>query len=185
MALDIRPLFKSIAQNPALKLKKLSLSKFRLAKGTILHLSEAVKSLRSLCYLDISGNNFDARDLTIFMDQILKDNRLKWLSLAFNRASKESGNFVNLLNKFIHYSDTLMHIDLSGMGFSPEDCEEILKKGVKKSRTLLSAHLSGNLILNESIDKLVRSDYCTPITAVDQNVYQQIFEVQKKAIDQT
>lgn len=128
--------------------------------------------MRSLSYLDISGNNYDARDLTIFMEQITKENRLKWLSLAFNRASTANTfKFVNLLNRFIHYSDTLMHIDLSAMDFSPFDADDILHNGIGKSRTLLSAHLSGIQFGSNSINKMIRPELCTPITVLDQEIY--------------
>ena len=44
---------------------------------------------------------------------------------------------------FIHYSDSLLHIDLGGMEFDYEDIMSIISKGIRKSRTLLSCHLIG------------------------------------------
>lgn len=44
---------------------------------------------------------------------------------------------------FIHYSDTLLHIDLGGMNFNFNDISYIFQHGLRKSRTLRSCHIVG------------------------------------------
>lgn len=44
----------------------------------------------------------------------------------------------------MRYSRTLQHIDLSGMGFNDETLEYITLYGFRKSKTLLSVHMSSN-----------------------------------------
>lgn len=82
-------------------------------------------------------------------------NSLKSLNLSFN-SSRIPGNFISKsivqnsqlevtdsIVDFIHYSDTLLHIDLGGMDFDFEDLTKIIQKGLRRSRTLLSCHLIG------------------------------------------
>lgn len=45
--------------------------------------------------------------------------------------------------EFIHYSDTLLHIDLGGMNFTFTDISHIFQRGLRKSRTLRSCHIVG------------------------------------------
>mmetsp|Transcript_2384 Transcript_2384/g.3647 ORF Transcript_2384/g.3647 Transcript_2384/m.3647 type:complete len:190 (-) Transcript_2384:2208-2777(-) len=51
--------------------------------------------------------------------------------------------FTETLAKFLHFSDSLLHIDLSGLGLSPNSLKFILLKGLRMSRSLLSCHFSG------------------------------------------
>lgn len=57
--------------------------------------------------------------------------------------------------QFIHFHDNLLHIDLSGMDFRPHEATVVLKEGIGKSRTLLSAHLSGLNLQGEAVDRLL------------------------------
>ena len=50
---------------------------------------------------------------------------------------------VKMISRFLHYSDNLIHIDLGGMNFLQNEVEYILKRGLRKSRTLWSCHFVG------------------------------------------
>ena len=72
------------------------------------------------------------------------------LNLSWNTMSDAGNtpevqeNFRKNFANFLRYSRTLQHIELSGMGFSETTLKHIAIYGFRKSKTLLSTHLSGN-----------------------------------------
>lgn len=48
-----------------------------------------------------------------------------------------------MLADFLHYSDTLLAIDLSTMGFDKVSTEYLVVKGLRKARTLTTCVLKG------------------------------------------
>ncbi len=54
------------------------------------------------------------------------------------------------LKKFIKYNSKLLHLNLEGTGLT-EYCLKEIAEGLRKSRSLISIHLSANLGLNASI----------------------------------
>lgn len=59
-------------------------------------------------------------------------------------------NFVQKLTTFIRKNKQLVHIDLTGM-FLEDLLFEIVQNGIKKSCSLLGAHLSNNHIPTETM----------------------------------
>ena len=56
----------------------------------------------------------------------------------------------------MHYSPQLILLDISFTGLNIKSCLEIAKNGIRKSRTLLSIHMSGLDLRDTSLD-LMRS----------------------------
>jgi len=48
-----------------------------------------------------------------------------------------------MLAKFIHYSDSLVHLNLGSLNMSYSQLEVVINRGIRKSRTLQSVHFSG------------------------------------------
>ena len=117
-------------------LSKLTVSQFYLNKSCLTHLSDVVQNLKTLYYLDISSNRVD---LNIFLKSILKNNNLRYLNIAYNNGS--NNNFCQTIADFLHYSNSLLHINLSGLNL--KNIELVYKRGLKKARTLLSCHFGG------------------------------------------
>jgi hypothetical protein len=57
--------------------------------------------------------------------------------------------FKKTLVDFLHYSEYLLHLDISGMGLNFDSCKYIAFKGIRKSRTLISIHMSGLGLKND------------------------------------
>merc|ERR1712167_114893 len=114
----------------------------------------------SLHYLDISANKLTAGELTIFLSQIHRKEHLRTLKLGYNSSTSaglapdEPDPFIEELTGFIHYSDSLLHLDLSGMSFTFEALKELCSMGLRKSRTLLSCHMSGLGLHQPQLDEI-------------------------------
>ena len=149
--------------------------------------------------MDISGNRLDAKDLTLFIEGIHRKNFLKWLNISFNQAhinghaneeDPVGEGFVDTLSKFIHFHDNLLHIDLSGMDFRPADAITILKEGIGKSRTLLSAHLSGLNLPKGQLDQVledtlkIKTKKSYNMVTVHQENLKAIFDDEKRILNQ-
>ena len=118
-------------------LQKLTVSQFYLDNSCLALIVDAVKNLSNMYYLDISGNRFS--DLSPFITQIQSHNHLRHLHLGFN--SCQPLKFTHTIAHYIHTSNTLLHINLSGLDL--KNVNYIYKKGIRKARTLLSCHLGG------------------------------------------
>ena len=88
------------------------------------------------------------------------------------------------LSNFIHFSDSLLHIDLGGMNMSQKELQYIFAYGLRKSRTLISCHFVGannygDAKYNELLQilKIAPKNKFDPI--LDPEVYDQIFLKQK------
>jgi RNA-binding protein YhbY len=64
------------------------------------------------------------------------------------------------LKKFIKYNSKLLHLNIEGTGLT-EYCLKEIAEALRKSRSLISIHLSDNLGLNEStIDHIFQRVHC-------------------------
>ena len=61
-----------------------------------------------------------------------------------NESEKVQTEFRKKFADFLRHSRTLQHIDLCGMNLSNEALEYVTLFGLRKSKTLLAAHMSGN-----------------------------------------
>ena len=56
----------------------------------------------------------------------------------------------------MRHSKTLQHLDISGMGFKESTLKYITLWGIRKSKTLLAIHMSGNFSNKELLNKTRR-----------------------------
>ena len=54
-----------------------------------------------------------------------------------------AGQLEDAFANFLHYSDSLLHFDMSGIEMTFDGYYHVVTRGVRKSRTLLSIHMSG------------------------------------------
>jgi hypothetical protein len=99
--------------------------------------------------LDISSNKLTASELSNLLSSLTPHNQnLTHLNLSWNSAQcpnkKEQNKFDEGFSHFIRYSHSLVHLDVSGMNFSEKSMKYFCLRGVRKSKTLLSVHMSGN-----------------------------------------
>ena len=74
------------------------------------------------------------------------------------KGDKSSFSFEQALCHFVHYSSALVHLDISGMGMTPEQSEYILANGLRKSRTLMACHANGLALSEKSVQAILKID---------------------------
>ena len=140
----------------------------------------------SLHYLDISANKLTAGELTIFLKLIKRKEHLRTLKLGYNSSTSaglapdEPDPLIEELTGFIHYSDSLLHLDLSGMSFTFEGLKKLCSRGLRKSRTLLSCHMSGMGLHDPQLNKIrqmlkIKERTPTALKQVDRGQLRAIF----------
>ena len=78
---------------------------------------------------------------------------LSWNS-AYSSNPEVQGQFEKKLADFVRHSKTLQHLDISGMGFKESTLKYIALWGLRKSKTLLAVHMSGNFQNHELLVKM-------------------------------
>jgi len=153
--------------------------------------ASCVASMYSLHYLDISANKLTAGELTVFLSQIHRKEHLRTLKLGYNSSTSaglapdEPDPFIQELTGFIHHSDSLLHLDISGMSFTFEGLQEIARWGLRKSRTLLSCHMSGLGLHEKQLDEIreilkIKERTPTALKQIDHGQLRAIFSKTKK-----
>ena len=62
--------------------------------------------------------------------------------MAFNSLQQGTEFHVKLAS-FLHKSDSMIFLDISGLGLKFKDYNYIAERGLRKSKTLLSVHMQG------------------------------------------
>lgn len=130
-------------------LTTLSISQMKLSGECMKPLGEAIKGLPNLQFLNLSATNLNGHHIHELLTIINKFNCLKSIDLSYNSVkqlatTQNSDNWViKILSNFIHYSDSLLHIDLGGMNHSQSELEYVMQHGLRKARTLISCHFAG------------------------------------------
>ena len=118
-----------------------------------------MSEVSSLRQLNIAGNNLQPEDFIAMFD-IMKPQSysLSFLNLSWNSANTSNKNAQVKFNKsfadFLRHSKSLQHLDISGMGFKEASLEHIALRGIRKSKTLLAIHMSGNLSNQDLLIKM-------------------------------
>ena len=120
-------------------------------KRDLYQISQFCTVVQSLKTLNISSNGLNITDFVVMFD-ILKPQtyNMTHLNLSWNTmvdsgtAPEVVESFRKKFADFLRYSRTLQHIELSGIHFSEESLKYITLYGFRKSKTLLSIHMSGN-----------------------------------------
>ena len=185
------------------KLNTLRISQLKLDKRSIRPLVAILKTLPVLQHLDLSATGLDGYDIRELLSSSTDHNSLKSLNLSYNSARQPGvvtqadldgppeATAVTALADFIHYSDTLLHIDLGGMNFSFTELEHIFSRGLRKSRTLQSCHIVGaNRFGAQKFEKLMQllkieqtSEYETFPATLDANKLEAVFEKSKSSAE--
>ena len=102
----------------------LTISNINISPDAIKPLGEAIKGLPNLQFLDLSATNMNGNDLNELLTIINRFNGLKSLDLSYNtvkqtKVIERPDNWViKTLSTFIHFSGSLIHLDLGGMNYS-------------------------------------------------------------------
>jgi len=137
-----------------------------------------------LTSLDISANKLDAKALNSFLKQIDRRHSLRYLNIGYNSASQRGEikltkpkktldtkfvkpkaeepivevkvlEFSSTLAEFLHYSDSLLMIDLSGLGFDFLSAKYVIEKGLRKARALTTCVMKGMSITQEERQEII------------------------------
>ena len=90
--------------------------------------------------------------LSSFLCKIHRMTSLRLLNIGYNSPGSkkqivnEDQNEKSLelsIADFLHYSETLLHFDMSGLGLPFDSYKLIAERGIRKSRTLIAIHMSG------------------------------------------
>jgi Ran GTPase-activating protein (RanGAP) involved in mRNA processing and transport len=130
-------------------MKKLTLSRLALNGDCLDIIGDAVLQLSNLQHLDLSANGLARGPFVNFFVKIDNKNQLRSLNIAYNSLkgpnvvdqeappiTKEAKKkkvelvppeptFEEALSKLMHYSATLLHLDLSGTNLSFESCLQV------------------------------------------------------------
>lgn len=153
---EICSITKQLHSNYFPNLSKLTLARVGFNQEGVIELANAVTRQPILEHLDISANSIDAASLCQFFDIIAAGNQLRSLNLAFN-SLQQGTDFHLKLAKFLHKSENMILLDISGMGLKFKDYAHIAERGLRKSKTLLSVHMQGMGLSDGDLIKLRRA----------------------------
>ena len=125
-------------------------------------LSQTLGNLPKLKSLDISYNNLAGHDIAGILETLYIDETCKVRNLnisgnnVFNPDLKGGpiDKFSDRLQKLIKQSITLQHLDISCMSLDQSQIYTIVSKGILKSKSVISFHISGNFMSMESLTKI-------------------------------
>ena len=105
--------------------------------------------IKTIISLDISWNQLLPAQIRPLLEVMSKSRKIEHLNLSWNNlvdrtADEEDQEYVLLLlGKMIKYNQKILHLDLSGTGLT-KNIVYGLGGCLRKSRSLLCIHLSGN-----------------------------------------
>ena len=146
-------------------------------------------------FLNISDTDLDGHDIHSLLSQIDKRNQLRSINFSHNSvkqlgvSEKDPTYVIKTISSFIHYSDTLLHIDLGGLNLLHPQIVYLFKNGLRRSRTLLSCHFVGINVNNkkeyrEFMDLLKAKTKQSIINpTINQAEYNEIFEKNKSKVE--
>jgi Ran GTPase-activating protein (RanGAP) involved in mRNA processing and transport len=132
-------------------------------------LADIMAQIKSIVSLDISWNQIPLFKIIPLLEVLSKHRKLEYLNLAFcNILDEQSTSVENetfllaLLGKMIKHNQHLLHLDLSSIGLGARMIEGI-GEALRKAKSLLCIHLSGNPGLTEPVmNALIKRIRCRP-----------------------
>lgn len=122
-----------------------------LNKKDVSEICEFCSIVQTLRKVNLSHNGLKIPEFLIMFDMLKPQAyNFNYLDVSWNSMSDigVSPDLVKDFRKkfadFLRYSRTLQHVGLQGNGFSVETLEHVTMFGFRKSKTLLSIHMSGN-----------------------------------------
>jgi len=121
-----------------------------LDKTTAKNLSEFVNNNFSLRKMSISWCQFKSNDLLRFMEDIKNVKHLQYLDIsAIPIEGPMCIALTNLIKQHIIMNTSLIHLDMSCCNLDPDELS-LLVEGMKRSKSILSVHFSGNSMKPET-----------------------------------
>ena len=134
-------------------LKSLELAKAPISKDVLKKIADYAAVSKHLEELDVSWNSLPPDWFPYFLGQIQTNKKLRILSLAHNNLVESSlsaavltegqRTVADLLFRLVRHGKRLIHLDLTSTNLAEQILEQMLP-GIKRSRTLMSVHFSGN-----------------------------------------
>ncbi|CAI2359327.1 unnamed protein product [Moneuplotes crassus] len=143
------------------EIEELRLSSIDFSTDIISNLSEFVANNFALKSLNLSWSEISSDDLLLFLSRIEQIKHLQHFDIStipFQGPSLDK--LVDLLKQFIINNPSLIHLNISSCNLSSNEIK-ILLEGIRKSKSLLSVHLSGNTN-QEDIAKLLGTNCRKP-----------------------
>lgn len=143
-----------------------------LTTEAMIYLGKAMNIMQNFEHLNVSNNKLSDLSVSLFLQIIKFHNKLKSLDLSYNnmrrsyqqetiaKLPKKLRDILNIMDVYpmdvdeafiihLEQSLTILHLNLSGTHLSFDQLLYICRRGLRKSKTILSVHLS-DLGLNES-----------------------------------
>jgi hypothetical protein len=122
----------------------------QLDRQTVINISEFVINNFSLQKLDISWSEIRSSDMLFFMSQISSIKHLKYLNISsIPLEGKIRIDITNTIKEHISSNTSLIHLDMSWCNIDADELE-ILVEGIRRSKSLLAVHFSGNSMSEET-----------------------------------
>ncbi|CAI2383819.1 unnamed protein product [Moneuplotes crassus] len=126
-------------------IENLRLSSVDFNTESITHLAEFVMDNFSFQSLNLSWSEISSKELILFFTLIENVKHLQQLDIStIPFIGYNSGKLVELLKKHIINNPSLIHLNISSCNLGIKELK-ILYEGIKKSKSLLAVHLSGNI----------------------------------------
>ena len=127
-------------------IKYLNLSKNNISERGAASLGELIYTNSSITSLFISWNDFKGEGAKHIANGLKENSHIKVLDMSFNPIGSmhlQKHSCIKDMSDAFKINKTLMHLDLSYVGFSREDFTS-LNQGLKYNHTILGIHLIGN-----------------------------------------
>ena len=121
-------------------------------------LSEFVVNNFSLKSLNLSWSEISSEEMLLFLERIQHIKHLQHLDISTIPIEGPSSNkLIELMKEHIINNPSLIHLNMSSCNLDHKEIQK-LWQGIKKSKSLLSVHLSGNTS-NAHIQKIVERGF--------------------------
>lgn len=137
---------------------KLSLSDIGLRETAISALISGLKRSK-LSHLDVSSNQIPLSGTKCFLTYLRRDTKLRYLDYSCNSLSSADNEVAYMIGAILRAQSCLVHLNLGNTQLGEEGVRLVVQ-GVRKSRTLVAVHLTGNGVsglLAEYISRLLEA----------------------------
>jgi len=135
-------------------LSKLSLSDIGLQESAISALISGLKRSK-LSHLDLSYNQIPLSATKSFLTYLRRDTKLRYLDYSWNNLSSADNEVAYMLGAILRAQSCLVHLNLGSTQLGEEGVRLVVQ-GVRKSRTLVGVHLTGNGVSGQLAEYISR-----------------------------
>jgi hypothetical protein len=138
-------------------LEELRLSSFDFNKQMVTHLTNFIVNNLYLKKLNLSWSEFKSEEMIVLIEGIQEVKHLQHLDIStIPIEGPNSLSLVEMIQAHIIQNTSLIHLNMSCCNLDKEKLTVIVE-GIKRSKSLLSVHLSGNLIKSDQKHYLLES----------------------------